>query len=65
MVSRIYEPDIQAAMDRWGFSRQITPRRLLDLTTSSDRDKARCAFAAMMTMAKIDIARIEAAAEAA
>ena len=38
---------------------------LLDLTTSSDRDKAKRAFEAMMTMVKIDVARIEAAAEAA
>ena len=30
--------------DRWGFSWQITPRRLLDLTTSSDRDAAKRAF---------------------
>ena len=51
--------------DRWGFSWQITPRRLLDLTASSDRDKAKRAFEAMMTMVKIDVARIEAAAEAA
>ena len=51
--------------DRWGFSWQITPRRLLDLTTSSDRNKAKRAFEAMMTMVKIDVARIEAAAEAA
>lgn len=48
--------------DRWGFSWQITPRRLLDLTTSSDRDKAKRAFEAMMTMKKIDIAALEAAA---
>jgi predicted 3-demethylubiquinone-9 3-methyltransferase (glyoxalase superfamily) len=49
--------------DRWGFSWQITPRRLLDLTTSSDRDEARRAFEAMMTMKKIDIAALEAAIE--
>jgi predicted 3-demethylubiquinone-9 3-methyltransferase (glyoxalase superfamily) len=48
--------------DRWGYSWQITPRRLLELTTSSDRAAARRAFEAMMTMRKIDIARIEAAA---
>lgn len=48
--------------DRWGFAWQITPRLLLDLTTSSDRAKAKRAFAAMMTMTKIDIATIEAAA---
>ena len=50
--------------DRWGFSWQITPRRLLELTTSADRGKAKRAFDAMMTMVKIDIAKIEAAAEA-
>ena len=48
--------------DRWGFSWQITPRLLLDLTTSPDRGKAKRAFAAMMTMRKIDIAALEAAA---
>src|SRR5690606_28870269 len=48
--------------DRWGYSWQITPRRLLELTTSADRDQARRAFEAMMTMRKIDLARIEATA---
>lgn len=48
--------------DRWGFSWQITPRRLLDLTTSADRDVAKRAFEAMMTMTKIDIAALDAAA---
>ncbi len=48
--------------DRWGFSWQITPRRLLELTTSPDKAKAKRAFDAMMTMKKIDIAAIEAAA---
>jgi predicted 3-demethylubiquinone-9 3-methyltransferase (glyoxalase superfamily) len=48
--------------DRWGFSWQITPRALLKATTSSDPAKAKRAFAAMMTMRKIDIAMIEAAA---
>lgn len=47
--------------DRWGFSWQITPRRLLDLTTSADPEEARRAFEAMMTMVKIDIAALEAA----
>jgi predicted 3-demethylubiquinone-9 3-methyltransferase (glyoxalase superfamily) len=47
--------------DRWGYSWQITPRLLLDLTTSSDRDKAKRAFEAMMTMKKIDISALEAA----
>ncbi|MDE2293899.1 MAG: VOC family protein [Gammaproteobacteria bacterium] len=47
--------------DRWGLSWQITPRVLLDATTDSDRAAAKRAFAAMMTMKKIDIAAIEAA----
>ena len=47
--------------DRWGLSWQITPRRLLDLTTSSDPNVAKRAFEAMMTMVKIDIAALEAA----
>ena len=47
--------------DRWGFSWQITPRRLMELTTSSDGAKAKRAMEAMMTMRKIDIAALEAA----
>jgi predicted 3-demethylubiquinone-9 3-methyltransferase (glyoxalase superfamily) len=47
--------------DRWGFSWQITPRVLLDATTSPDDAVAKRAFAAMMTMRKIDVAKIEAA----
>jgi predicted 3-demethylubiquinone-9 3-methyltransferase (glyoxalase superfamily) len=47
--------------DRWGLSWQITPRRLLELTTSSDPVAAKRAFEAMMTMVKIDIAALEAA----
>ncbi|MEZ5460682.1 VOC family protein [Dokdonella sp.] len=49
--------------DRWGFSWQITPKILLDLTTSTDGDKAKRAFDAMMTMRKIDIAALEAAVD--
>lgn len=47
--------------DRWGHSWQITPRLLLDLTTGPDRDKAKRAFDVMMTMGKIDIAKLKAA----
>ncbi|MDR4485672.1 MAG: VOC family protein [Nitrospirales bacterium] len=47
--------------DRWGFFWQITPKILMELTTGSDRDKAKRAFDAMMTMNKIDIATLEAA----
>lgn len=50
--------------DRWGFSWQITPRRLLDLTTSPDRETAQRAFAAMMTMTKVDITVLDAAVAA-
>lgn len=47
--------------DRWGISWQITPRILTVAIGSPDRAAARRAFEAMMTMSKIDIARIEAA----
>jgi predicted 3-demethylubiquinone-9 3-methyltransferase (glyoxalase superfamily) len=47
--------------DRWGFSWQITPRVLLEANTSPDKAAAKRAFEAMMTMGKIDVARIEAA----
>jgi len=47
--------------DRWGLSWQITPRILLDATTSKDKAAAKRAFDAMMGMKKIDIAAIEAA----
>ncbi len=50
--------------DRWGFSWQITPRRLLDLVNATDQDVGRRAMEAMMTMKKIDIAKIERAAAA-
>jgi predicted 3-demethylubiquinone-9 3-methyltransferase (glyoxalase superfamily) len=47
--------------DKWGFSWQITPRVLLEANTSPDKAAARRAFEAMMTMGKIDVAKIEAA----
>jgi predicted 3-demethylubiquinone-9 3-methyltransferase (glyoxalase superfamily) len=47
--------------DKWGFSWQITPRRLLELTAEGG-ERGKRAFQAMMTMRKIDIATIEAAA---
>jgi predicted 3-demethylubiquinone-9 3-methyltransferase (glyoxalase superfamily) len=47
--------------DSWGFSWQITPRVLLEAMGNPDRAAAKRAFEAMMTMQKIDIARIEAA----
>lgn len=50
--------------DRWGFSWQITPRRLLELMSDSDRERTKRVFEAMMTMKKIDIARLESATAA-
>jgi predicted 3-demethylubiquinone-9 3-methyltransferase (glyoxalase superfamily) len=47
--------------DRWGFSWQITPRVLLDGNSDSDPVVAKRVFDAMMTMKKIDVAKIEAA----
>ena len=47
--------------DKWGFSWQITPRVLIELTTEGG-ERAKRAFETMMTMKKIDIAKIEAAA---
>jgi predicted 3-demethylubiquinone-9 3-methyltransferase (glyoxalase superfamily) len=47
--------------DKWGFSWQITPRVLIELTTEGG-ERAKRAFEAMMTMKKIDSAKIEAAA---
>ena len=47
--------------DKWGFSWQITPRVLLEGNTSPDPAVAKRVFDAMMTMQKIDVARIEAA----
>jgi predicted 3-demethylubiquinone-9 3-methyltransferase (glyoxalase superfamily) len=56
-----HENDCGWCRDRWGFSWQITPRRLMELTTGPDRATAKRAMATMMTMKKIDIAALEAA----
>lgn len=47
--------------DQWGLSWQITPRALTDAMANPDAAVRQRAFAAMMTMQKIDIAKIEAA----
>ncbi len=47
--------------DKWGLSWQITPLVLTNAFTGSDPAVAQRAFEAMMTMKKIDIAKIEAA----
>lgn len=50
--------------DRWGVSWQITPRKLLDLLTDPDHDRARAAFTAMENMTRIEIAALDAAVAA-
>ncbi|MFT4220249.1 MAG: VOC family protein [Microbacterium sp.] len=51
--------------DRWGLSWQIVPDRLLALIRDPDPERARRAVQAMLGMRKIDIAALEAAANAA
>jgi len=46
--------------DRWGLNWQITPRVLTEALAAGG-EEAKRAFAAMMTMGKIDVAAIEAA----
>ena len=46
--------------DRWGVSWQITPRTLTEAMAAGG-DEAKRAFAAMMTMGRIDVAAIDAA----
>ena len=47
--------------DRFGLSWQVAPRRLNELLASDDRDGARRAMEAMLTMGKLDIVELEAA----
>jgi predicted 3-demethylubiquinone-9 3-methyltransferase (glyoxalase superfamily) len=47
--------------DKWGLSWQITPIALTNAVTGKDLAAAKRAFDAMMTMKKIDVAKIEAA----
>jgi len=47
--------------DKWGLSWQITPRVLTEAIANPNPAVAKRAFDAMMTMRKIDIAKIEAA----
>jgi predicted 3-demethylubiquinone-9 3-methyltransferase (glyoxalase superfamily) len=54
------ESDCGWCKDRWGLNWQITPRVLTE-ALSAGGDEAKRAFAAMMTMQKIDVAVIEAA----
>ncbi len=48
--------------DKWGVSWQITPRILAEAMASADPARAKRIFEAMMTMKKIDVAALEAAA---
>lgn len=50
--------------DRYGVSWQIVPRRLNELVTDPDREKAQRVMAAMLQMRKLDVAELERAAAA-
>jgi predicted 3-demethylubiquinone-9 3-methyltransferase (glyoxalase superfamily) len=54
------ESDCGWCKDRWGVSWQITPRVLTEALAAGGAEAKR-AFAAMMTMKKLDVAAIEAA----
>jgi predicted 3-demethylubiquinone-9 3-methyltransferase (glyoxalase superfamily) len=51
--------------DRYGLSWQVTPKQLIELTTSSDKAQNNRVFGAMMKMSKIIVADLERAAKAA
>ncbi len=55
------ESDCGWCKDRWGFSWQIVPRALIAALKDPDRAAAKRAMDAMMTMRRIDIAKIETA----
>lgn len=49
--------------DKWGFSWQIVPTRLNELLADPDPERASRAMKAMLSMKKLDIATLEAAAD--
>ncbi|HEX9948471.1 MAG TPA: VOC family protein [Allosphingosinicella sp.] len=49
--------------DRFGLSWQICPQEMLEMLASDDRDAARRAMEAMMTMSKLDLAQLRRAFE--
>lgn len=49
--------------DKYGVIWQVTPRALLDMEKSNDREAARRAIVAMMKMKKLDIAALQTAFE--
>ncbi|HVF37003.1 MAG TPA: VOC family protein [Sphingomicrobium sp.] len=55
------ESECSWCKDKWGFSWQIVPRALMRAMKNPDKAAAKRAMEAMMTMKKIDIAKIEAA----
>jgi predicted 3-demethylubiquinone-9 3-methyltransferase (glyoxalase superfamily) len=55
------EGQCRSCKDRWGFSGQIVPRALIAALKDPDRAAAKRAMGAMMTMRRIDIAKIVAA----
>ena len=59
------EVDRYWVKDRFGFSWQVVPRRLYDLMRDPDPARAERASLAMLKMVKLDIAALEAAADAA
>ncbi len=59
------ESDCGWCKDRWGVNWQITPRQLMAAYADPNPARTKAAFDAMTTMRKIDIAKIEAAADAA
>lgn len=48
--------------DRFGFSWQVVPQRLIDLMTDEDPDVVKRVTAAMLQMVKLDVTKLEAAA---
>ena len=58
------ESECSWCKDRWGVSWQIVPRAMMAAIAHPDPAAAKLAFDAMMTMRKIDIAKIEAAVRA-
>jgi predicted 3-demethylubiquinone-9 3-methyltransferase (glyoxalase superfamily) len=49
--------------DRYGLSWQVVPRRLAELLTDPDKERAERAMGAMLGMRKIDLAELQAAAD--
>lgn len=50
-------------VDKFGLSWQIVPRQLIEMVSHPDRVKASRAMEAMMSMVKIDLAKLQAAFE--